>query len=103
MTQSRATTAVEKLPTGIPGFDLISQGGLAVGRATLVTGTAGAGKTIFATQFLAEGMASGDNAVFITFEESPLDICRNVQSMGWDIDRWQRENRWAFVDASPQI
>ena len=94
--------AIQKQPTGIPGFDIISLGGLAMGRATLVTGTAGSGKTVFATQFLAEGIAAGQNAVFVTFEESPRDICRNVASMGWNIPAWEHDNRWAFVDASPE-
>jgi circadian clock protein KaiC len=98
----RATTPVQKLPTHIPGFDLVALGGLSKGRATLVTGTAGSGKTIFATQFLAEGIAVGETAVFVTFEESPSDICRNVASMGWDVAAWERANKWAFVDASPQ-
>jgi circadian clock protein KaiC len=96
------TSGIEKLPTRIPGFDLIALGGLSRGRATLVTGTAGSGKTMFATQFLAEGIAHGESAVFVTFEESPRDIRQNVVSMGWDVEAWERENRWAFVDASPQ-
>jgi circadian clock protein KaiC len=103
MTSPRgATDPIEKLPTHIPGFDLIAMGGLSRGRATLVTGTAGSGKTILATQFLAEGVARGEGAVFVTFEESPSDICRNVVSMGWDVARWEQDNRWVFVDASPQ-
>jgi circadian clock protein KaiC len=93
---------IEKLPTHIPGFDLVALGGLSRGRVTLVSGTAGSGKTMFATQFLAEGIARGESAVFVTFEESPRDICQNVISMGWDIGVWERDNRWAFVDASPQ-
>ncbi len=93
---------IEKLPTHIPGFDLIAMGGLSRARATLVTGTAGSGKTIFAAQFLAEGIAQGEGAVFVTFEETPRDICQNVASMGWDIASWEASNRWAFVDASPQ-
>src|SRR5919197_3109882 len=94
--------AIRKMPTGIPGFDLIALGGLSVGRTTLVTGAAGSGKTIFACQFLAEGIRAGEGAVFVTFEEAPRDICQNVASMGWDIPAWERDNRWAFVDASPQ-
>jgi circadian clock protein KaiC len=96
------TEPIQKLPTNIPGFDLIAMGGLSRGRATLVAGTAGSAKTIFATQFLAEGIALGEGAVFVTFEESPRDICRNVASMGWDIATWERDDRWAFVDVSPQ-
>src|SRR5919198_3255384 len=94
--------AIHKMPTGIPGFDLIALGGLSVGRTTLVTGAAGSGKTIFSCQFLAEGIRAGEGAVFVTFEESPSDIPQNVASMGWDIAAWESEARWAFVDASPQ-
>ena len=47
---------MSKLPTGIPGFDLISLGGLPEGRSTLLTGTSGSAKTVFACQFLIEGI-----------------------------------------------
>jgi circadian clock protein KaiC len=102
VTDARTVDAIRKLPTGIAGFDLISLGGLPVARATLVTGAAGSGKTILATQFLANGVRAGEGAVFVTFEEAPRDICQNVASMGWDITGWELENRWAFVDVSPQ-
>ncbi len=36
---------VQKLRTMIEGFDDISQGGLPIGRTTLVSGTPGTGKT----------------------------------------------------------
>jgi len=39
---------VEKIKTGIPGFDLVSEGGLPSNRTTLLAGTAGSSKTIFA-------------------------------------------------------
>ena len=102
MSSPRSIRAIEKLATGIPGFDLIALGGLAKGRTTLVTGTAGSGKTIFATQFLAEGIKVGEPGVFVTFEEPPEDICQNVASMGWDIAAWEDDGRFAFVDASLQ-
>ena len=94
--------AVEKSPTGIPGFDLAAQGGLPRRRATLVAGTAGSAKTIFATHFLAAGVAAGEPGVFVTFEDNPDDIRQNMLSFGWDIARWEREGKWAFVDASPE-
>ena len=94
---------VEKLETGIPGFDMISNGGMPKGRTTLVSGTAGSAKTVFATQFLAEGITkAGEHGVFVVFEESPNDIRRNMAGLGWDIGRWETEGRWAFVDASRQ-
>ncbi len=96
--------AVEKLATGIEGFDLITNGGLPIGRTTLIAGTAGSAKTIFAVQFIAEGIAQfGEAGVFVTFEETPYDIRRNVASLGWDIAAWEDNHQWVFVDASLQM
>lgn len=97
-------THVKKLRTGIESFDVIAKGGLPLQRTTLVSGTAGSGKTVLAMQFLASGISgSGErgNGVFITFEESAADIRSNMLSFGWDIAQWEREGHFAFVDASP--
>ena len=93
---------IEKRPTHIPGFDLLSDGGLPTQRTTLVCGSAGSGKTVFAMQFLVEAVRNGDSAVFVTFEEPAKEIRRNVDGFGWPIAEWEAEGRWAFVDASPQ-
>ncbi len=98
------TKIVEKLATGIEGFDILSDGGLPKKRTTLVSGSAGCGKTIFAAQFLAEGIARADeNGVFVTFEESPEDIRRNLKSFGWDIETLEKQGKWRFVDGSPEL
>jgi circadian clock protein KaiC len=98
------TSGVAKLATRIEGFDLISYGGLPKGRATLVSGTAGSAKTVFAAQFLAAGiMHSGESGVFVTFEENAADIRANLAGFGWDIPAWERAGKWAFVDASPTL
>lgn len=90
-----------KAPTFIPGFDEISFGGLVPGRSTLVSGSSGSGKTIFATQFLVEGIRkAGEAGVFVTFEEDAADLKNNVQSFGWDINAYEQEHKWKFVDAS---
>jgi circadian clock protein KaiC len=101
--EAAADEAVKKIPTGIAGFDYIGNGGLPEGRTALVAGSAGSGKTIFACQFLAEGVRQGlSPGVFVTFEEKPQDIRRNMMSFGWNIRRWEEEGNWAFVDASPE-
>lgn len=93
---------IEKLETGMPGFDQITRGGLPKGRTTLVSGSAGSGKTIVAVQFLVGGIRDfGENGVFVTFEESPVDIRRNVSSLDWSIDELEAQGQWAFVDVSP--
>jgi len=101
MNDGQGYREIEKLQTGIPGFELISQGGLPKGRTTLAAGTAGSAKTVMAAQFLAEGIkTAGEKGVFVTFEESPDDICKNMGSLGWNITNWVTEGKWAFVDAS---
>ncbi len=98
------TYQIEKTRTGIPGFDAISQGGLPQGRTTLVTGTAGSGKTVLAAQFLAEGINQyQQNGVFVTFEETASDIRRNIMSLGWDVATWEKQGTWRFVDAAPHV
>lgn len=97
-----SSTPVYPFPTGIPGFDFIADGGLPAGRATLLAGSSGSGKTVFSAQFLVEGIRQESHpGVFITFEEPPDAIRANVQSLEWPIADWEDQGWWAFVDLSP--
>ena len=102
MSDLATALAVTKLATGIRSFDVIAKGGLPRHRTTLLSGTAGSGKTVFAMQFLAAGIHDSDQrGVFVTFEESADDIRKNMSSFGWDLEGWERAGKLAFVDASP--
>ncbi len=93
---------VRRLPTGVPGFDAIAHGGLPEGRSTLVVGTAGSGKTVFAAQYLATGAeAFGQPGVFVTFDETPESILRNTAGFDWRFDQAVDDQRIAIVDCSP--
>ncbi|MCU0493980.1 MAG: circadian clock protein KaiC, partial [Chloroflexaceae bacterium] len=93
----------QAVPTGIDGFDHIAHGGLPAQRTTLVCGTTGSGKTIFAAEFLWRGITQfGMPGVFITFEETPDDIITNVASLGWDLESCVKNGTLTFVDASPR-
>ncbi len=95
---------VTKIESGIEGFDLISLGGIPKKRTSLIAGSSGSCKTIFSIQFLVRGIQDyQENGVFVTFEETPAEIKSNVKSLGWDIHRFEENNQWAFVDASPEI
>lgn len=98
-----APNPIERLPIGIEGLDVICNGGLPKGRSTLVAGTSGSAKTVLAAQFLAEGIIKYDETgVFVTFEESPIDLKRNMIAFGWNITEWEENRSWLFVDASPR-
>jgi circadian clock protein KaiC len=93
---------IQKIPTLIEGFDDISHGGLPFGRATLVSGTSGTGKTLFSSQFLYNGITYFDECgILVTFEESPNDIIKNAQSFGWNLQRLIDEGKLFILDASP--
>lgn len=92
---------VQLLATGIPGFDPIATGGLPRERVTLVSGTAGAGKTVFATQFLVQGiLEAGDACVFVCLEEPSSDIRISMRSLGWDIAGFEAAAKWVFIDGA---
>ena len=93
---------VQKLPTGIEGFDDVCHGGLPIGRSTLISGTSGTGKTVFSLNFLCNGIRQFDEAgIFVTFEESPLDILRNASSFGWNLQEMVEQDKLFILDASP--
>ncbi|MGO9429491.1 circadian clock protein KaiC [Rhodoblastus sp.] len=81
------TKALAKLPSGIRGLDEITGGGLPKGRASLVCGGAGSGKTLFALTYLVEGaLKYGEPGVFMCFEENEEELAANIASLGYDLD-----------------
>lgn len=99
--KNTALDYLNKVKTGIPGFEDISYGGLPKGRTTLISGSSGSGKTIFACQFLVEGVKQyNEPGVFVTFEENVNDLTNNVKSFGWQIDEYEKNNMWRYIDAT---
>src|SRR5215207_5705148 len=83
-----------KCPTGIPGMDEITGGGLPKGRPTLVAGSAGCGKTLFAMEFLVNGAIQyNEPGVFLAFEESAEELAQNVASLGFDLKQLIRQKK----------
>lgn len=83
---SRRVAGIEKSPSGISGFDEVTYGGLPKGRPTLLCGSAGCGKTLFGTTFLYYGAVEyHEPGVFMTFEEQPEELVKNVCSLGYDL------------------
>ena len=100
---SRRGLSVPKVETGIPGFDHVTMGGLPARRATIVAGQAGSAKTVFAAQFIAEGVRRGQPGVFVTLEEPADDLRANFTTLGWEVQHWESRGDFAFVDASPLL
>ena len=90
-----------KAPSGIAGFDEITNGGLPRGRTTLLVGAPGAGKTIFALKFLVHGARQcREPGIFVAFEESSKRVVANAESFGWELAQLQGRKLF-FLDAQP--
>ena len=77
---------LQKCPSGIKGFDEITEGGLPKNRTTLVSGGAGSGKTLFGIDFLINGATKfKDPGVFMSFEESEDELYTDVCSLNLDL------------------
>jgi len=84
------------------GWTTSFQGGLPIGRSTLISGTSGTGKTIYSLHFLYNGICKyGEPGIFVTFEESPIDVIRNASSFGWDLQELIDQGMLFILDASP--
>jgi circadian clock protein KaiC len=94
----RPSPFLPKALTGITGLDEVTNGGLPQGRPTLVSGSAGAGKTLFGLEFLVRGATQfGEPGVFISFEETLPDLVKNADSLGFDLSRLVAEKK-LFLD-----
>ena len=89
--------ALLKTPSGIAGLDEILGGGLPTGRATLICGGAGCGKTLFGLTFLVEGtLRHGEPGVLMCFEETEAELGSNTASLGYDLPELVASGRLAI-------
>jgi circadian clock protein KaiC len=92
-----SSRALPKAPTGIQGLDEVTGGGFPQGRPTLVCGSAGAGKTLLALEFLVRGATQyNEPGVFMAFEETAEDLTKNVRSLGFDLDELIKQKKLAI-------
>ena len=91
---SRTQVKLEKVPSGIKGFDEIVGGGLPKGRPALISGGPGCGKTLFAMEFIARGITDyNEPGVFVAFEERIDDLNKNFLSMGFDLAAMEKQKK----------
>ena len=85
---------LKKTLTGITGLDEITRGGLPAGRPTLICGEAGCGKTLMSLEFLVRGILDyNEPGIFMAFEEKSQELALNVASLGFDLEKLQKEKK----------
>ncbi|MFC4447683.1 KaiC domain-containing protein [Halorussus aquaticus] len=92
---------IPRIDVGIEGLDSMIQGGVPQRSLMTTVGSAGTGKTTFGLQFLHEALEQGENAVFITLEESHDRIVSTATEKGWEFDEYEEEGSLAVIDLDP--
>ncbi|MEM2029442.1 MAG: ATPase domain-containing protein, partial [Candidatus Bathyarchaeia archaeon] len=91
--------AIERVLTGIPGFDEILNGGIPKRNVVLLAGGPGTGKSIFGYQYLYNGLVKKEPGVFVALEEHPVQVRLSMAQFGWDVSSYEDKGLFALVDA----
>jgi KaiC/GvpD/RAD55 family RecA-like ATPase len=90
--------------SGIPGYDELVDGGFHKGTVNTITGSSGAGKTVFASQFIHYGIKTGEKGMIITPSESAAYLKREMMSsFGWDFSKLENEGKLSIVDVTDPV
>lgn len=84
----------KRVPTGVPGFDNLIQGGFPQGSSIVIAGGPGTGKTIFGLQFLYDGATRyNEKGLLVTFEQRPEDIYEQAKQFGWNLQQLEKQGK----------
>ncbi|MCK4650130.1 hypothetical protein KAT36_02760 [Candidatus Pacearchaeota archaeon] len=92
---------VKKVPSGIRNLDKIIEGGFEKNSTNLIVGGSGTGKSIFAIQFLMDGIKRGENVLYVAFEEEKAGFYANMLEFGWDLNKLEKSGKFFFLPYTP--
>ena len=93
---------MSRISSGIKEIDSLIGGGFNEKSINLIAGGAGSGKTIFAFQFLIEGLKKGENCLYLTFEEKKEKVYENMLEFGWDLKKYEKKGEFVFLEYTPE-
>jgi KaiC/GvpD/RAD55 family RecA-like ATPase len=90
---------IERLPTGIAGFDDIVAGGFPKGSLNVLNGPAGSAKTTFSLSFLYNGARqNGDVGIYLSVEEARESLLTGARNVGMDVESLEKEGKMYIID-----
>jgi len=93
---------LERVKTGINGFDDLIEGGFERDAMVIIVGSAGTGKTLFSMQFLYEGATKyNEPGIFLSFEENQNSLYKHALQFGWDFKKLENENKFKILSFKP--
>jgi KaiC/GvpD/RAD55 family RecA-like ATPase len=74
---------IEKIKSGITGFDALVNGGFVKNSVMALYGSPGAGKSIFGSEFLRQGLKDGEKVFYFSLEQDLESFLRSADSLGF--------------------
>ncbi len=94
----------ERVSTGVPTLDkLFKGGGYTRGSTVLASGTAGTGKSSLGIAFVAERCRRGERSLFLSYEESPGQLIKNMHSIGFRLEPLVKKGLLKIVSTRPSF
>ena len=95
---------MDRVKTGISGFDEMLGGGFLRESANLVEGAPGTGKTTLGMQFIYNGIVKDNEpGLIVTFEEFPQQYYHDAAAFGWDFRQLEKQGMLKVVMTSPEV
>lgn len=95
------SASTERIGTGLGRLDHMLGGGIFRGASVLISGQAGTGKTTLAAQMVDAACARDERCLFLSFEESPAQLIRNMAAVGIDLARHRESGHLQMVSMRP--
>ncbi len=92
----------DRLGSGVWNFDALIEGGFIKNSINLLIGDTGSGKSIFAVQFLIEGIKRGEGVFYIGLEEKKSEFYRNMLKLNINLDDLEKKGFFHFLEYSPE-
>jgi KaiC/GvpD/RAD55 family RecA-like ATPase len=98
---SKTKKDINRIATGVPGFDDLFEKGIPKGNSIIVAGGAGSGKTIFCLQTLFNHVSQGKKCFYMSFEESEERLVKHMEEFGWDVRKYLKKGTLKIKRISP--
>lgn len=92
---------INRVKSGIPGLDKLISEGFVKNSTNLITGGTGTGKTTFCIQFLLEGLKNKEGGIYVSMEEDPEKIRKNMRTFNWDLDEYEENGMLKMIYQNP--
>jgi len=87
-----------RVPSGVPGFDELVDGGLLSDRLYVISGPPGSGKTTFCSHFITQGAKEGEKCLYVTMHETKEELMQDMSGFEFGFDRAMKSDGVQFLN-----